>query len=467
MRSGLPTVSDALSPRPVAVQIDKVSKRYLLRRNQAHSIKERFLALTDTSRREYSEDLWALRQVSLTIRAGEAVAFVGRNGSGKSTLLKLVAGITAPTQGDVLVTRGARIGTMIELGIGFHGELSARENVYLNAAVHGLSREAIDAVYPDVVAYSGLENFMEQPVKNFSSGMHMRLGFAVAVNLQPDVLLLDEVFAVGDADFQQRCLATMRTFRDRGGTLLFVSHSPDAVRQICDRACVLDSGALVFDGPVDQGLAAYAALAAQHGEALPGAGARSAPDAVEPWYRQAMGGAWDAIGEWTLKFLKAEGLRPDQFMLDVGCGSLPVARHLLAYMDPSHYWGFDINRELFNAGVMSELAPLGIDPARGHFILNDRFDLQESPYGFDVAIAHSFLARLLAEQVGPCLAAVLGHMPPGGRFYLAVGPPGPDGSSSPMSALVARLAAGLGARVETRPGAGHPRGDEMMVLVKP
>jgi ABC-type polysaccharide/polyol phosphate transport system ATPase subunit len=465
MKIGLPKVSDATAP--IVVSIAGVSKRFTLRRNQSHSIKESFLALMDASRREFSEDLWALRKVSLTIRAGEAVAFVGRNGSGKSTLLKLVAGITAPTEGDVLVTRGARIGTMIELGIGFHGELSARENVYLNAAIHGLSQEAIDEIYPQVVAYSGLENFMEQPVKNFSSGMHMRLGFAVAVNLKPDVLLLDEVFAVGDADFQQRCLLTMRTFREQGGTLLFVSHSPDAVRQICDRACVLDSGALVFDGPVEQGLSAYAALAASHGEVLPGAGARSTPGATEPWHRMAMGGAWDDVGAWARRFLLAEGLRRDQFLLDVGCGSLPVAQHLLPYMDVSHYWGFDTSRELFNAGVMHELNPRGIDPARGHFIINERFDLSECPYGFDVALAHSFLPRLLPDQVGPLLSAVIGHMPSGGRFYLAVGVPRLDGGHAPMGALVQQLADVIGVRVETRPDAGHPRGDEMMVLVKP
>lgn len=461
-------MSDPLTPPapPVVVRIDQVSKRFVLRHNEARSIKERFLALTDSSRREFTEDLWALRNVSLTIRAGESVAFVGRNGSGKSTLLRLIAGIDLPTHGQVLIRRQARVVTMIELGIGFHGELSARENVYLNAAVHGLTRAEIDAIYPAIVEYSGLGNFMDQAVKNFSSGMHMRLGFAVAVNLQPDVLLLDEVFAVGDADFQRRCLKTMEAFRARGGTLVFVSHSPDAVKQICDRACVLDSGALVFDGPAEEGLREYSALAASHGEVLPGADTRPGPEAVLPWHRVVMGGAWEAMGDWALEFLQREGLQPSQFVLDAGCGSLAVARRLLPFMEPGHYWGYDMNRELFNAGVMLELSPLGIDPARGHFVINDRFDLHESPHTFDMAIAHSLLPRLLEEQVGPCLAGVLEHLRPGGRLYLAVGARGQDGARSPMGDLVARLADDMGVRIESRPDAGHPRGDEMMVLVR-
>jgi len=452
---------------PIAVQCEAVSKRFVLRHNAAGSIKERMLALTDRSRRETTEELWALRQVSLTIRAGEAVAFVGRNGSGKSTLLKLVAGITTPTSGRVLVQRGSRIGTMIELGIGFHGELSARDNVYLNAAIHGLSHAQIDAIYPAVVEYSGLGHFMDQPVRNFSSGMHMRLGFAVAVQLKPDVLLLDEVFAVGDAEFQRRCLQTMQEFRAQGGTLLFVSHAPDAVRQICDRAVVLDSGAVLFDGPVEEGLATYTALAAQHGDALPGATARGTATGTEPWYQAVIGGHWEAVGDWAFDFLRAEGLTPDQFFLDVGCGSLPVARRLLPYMQPSRYWGHDPSREIFNAGVLQELVPRGIDPARGHFLINDHFDLSECPYGFDVALAHSFLPRLLPDQVGPCLSAVLAQMPSGGRFYVAVGPRTSTGGRSAMGLLVEQLARTIGVPVETRPDAAHPRGDEMMVLIKP
>lgn len=243
---------------PTVVRLNGVSKRFLIRENAAHSLKEHALAIVQPSRRERTRELWALRDVSLDIRAGEAVAFMGRNGSGKSSLLRLVAGITTPTTGDVLVRRDARIGTMIELGIGFHGELSARDNVYLNAAIHGLTQQEIDEIYPAVMDYAGLAPFADQPVKNFSSGMHMRLGFAVAVQLKPDVLLLDEVFAVGDAEFQQRCIRTMQDFLAGGGTLLFVSHEPESVRMMCTRAVLLDAGRVICDATVDEALTTYA-----------------------------------------------------------------------------------------------------------------------------------------------------------------------------------------------------------------
>jgi ABC-type polysaccharide/polyol phosphate transport system ATPase subunit len=149
---------------------------------------------------------------------------------------------------------------MIELGVGFHGELTARENVFLNASIHGLGRKEIEALYPSIVAYSGLDHFMDVPLKTFSSGMHMRLGFAIAANLDPDILLLDEIFAVGDADFQEQCLRTVEDFQRRDKTILFVSHAPAAVRAICRRVLVLEHGRLLFDGPVDEGLEFYAGL---------------------------------------------------------------------------------------------------------------------------------------------------------------------------------------------------------------
>jgi ABC-2 type transport system ATP-binding protein/lipopolysaccharide transport system ATP-binding protein len=244
---------------PVIVA-ENLSKRFILRHNHAGELKVRFLGLFDQSKRETLEEFWALQGVSVTIGRGEAVGVVGRNGSGKSTFLKLVAGLHRPTSGRLLVARGARIGTMIELGVGFHGELTGEENVYLNTSIYGLSRADTEAIYPDIVAYSGLEHFMDVPIKNYSSGMHVRLGFAVAAKLNPDILLLDEVFAVGDADFQQQCIDTITDFRASGRTIFFVSHSPDAVRRICHRLLVLEHGRLRFDGDVEEGLNFYTRL---------------------------------------------------------------------------------------------------------------------------------------------------------------------------------------------------------------
>ncbi len=243
-----------------AIIAEDLSKRFLLRHNRAGELKVRFLGLFHKHKRETIEEFWALRGVSASIAHGESVAIVGRNGSGKSTFLKLVAGLHRPTSGRLLMARHARIGTMIELGVGFHPELTGQENVLLNTSIHGLSRAQTEAIYAAIVEYSGLEHFMDVPIKNYSSGMHMRLGFAIAANLDPDILLLDEVFAVGDADFQDRCKRTVADFQDRGKTILFVSHSPEAVRSICSRVLVLEHGHLVFDGDVDEGLAFYAQL---------------------------------------------------------------------------------------------------------------------------------------------------------------------------------------------------------------
>jgi ABC-type polysaccharide/polyol phosphate transport system ATPase subunit len=239
------------------IEAQSVSKRFHLRHNASAELKVRFLSLLHPGKRQLVEEFWALKGVSLDIERGDAVGLVGRNGSGKSTLLKLVAGIHRPTTGRLLVASGARICSMIELGVGFHPELSGRENVILSASIHGLSRAEIDHIFERVVAYSGLEHFIDVPIKNYSSGMHMRLGFAIAANLNPDVLLLDEIFAVGDADFQQRCIATVHSFIEQGKTIIFVSHSPAAIRSVCRRVCVLEQGELVFDGNVDGGLQFY------------------------------------------------------------------------------------------------------------------------------------------------------------------------------------------------------------------
>lgn len=244
----------------VVLAAQEVSKHFHLRHNRNMALKTRFLALFHPAERETVEEFWALRDVSLTVRRGESIGIIGRNGSGKSTFLKLVAGLQRPTTGHLFVRRDTRIGTMIELGIGFHPELTGRENFRMSTSIYGFSRREIDAFYPKVVAYSGLEHFMDVPIKNYSSGMRMRLGFAIAVHLEADLLLLDEIFAVGDAEFQKQCAATLHGLIRQGKTILFVSHSPDLIRQICGRVAVLDHGRLLFDGDVEGGLGHYQAL---------------------------------------------------------------------------------------------------------------------------------------------------------------------------------------------------------------
>ena len=222
-----------------------VSKRFRTHAQRATSLKERLVA----RRTEASEDFWALRDIDLTIGSGTTVGLIGANGGGKSTLLKVLAGILQPTEGSVRVD--GRIASLLELGAGFNGELTGRENVYLNASLLGLSRRETDALFDDIVEFSEIGEFIDNQVKHYSSGMYVRLGFAVAVHVDPDVLLVDEVLAVGDEHFQRKCIAKIQEFQTEGRTILFVSHSLDLVENLCTRGVVLDHGRVVFDGEPD------------------------------------------------------------------------------------------------------------------------------------------------------------------------------------------------------------------------
>jgi len=205
-------------------------------------------------------DVWALRDVSFAVEPGSAVGLVGRNGSGKTTLLRLLSGIVKPTSGDVAV--GGLVGSLLELGAGFHPDLTGRENVYLNGSIHGLRRAAIREKLDEIVTFAGLEEFIDLPVRTYSSGMYMRLGFAIASHIEADVLLLDEVFAVGDEAFQRKCFGKIFEFKQRGGTIVFVSHDAGAVERLCDRAVLLSGGLVAFDGPTHEAVVAYRRLLA-------------------------------------------------------------------------------------------------------------------------------------------------------------------------------------------------------------
>jgi ABC-2 type transport system ATP-binding protein len=220
-----------------AIEVRDVSKRFRIYREKPTSLKQRLL--TSRSR---AEDFWALRDVALAVGEGSTFGLIGHNGSGKTTLLKCVAGILRPTSGAIL-QRG-RLAALLELGAGFHPELTGRENVYLNASFLGLSRRQTDAAFDDIVAFAELERFIDTEVKFYSSGMLVRLGFAVAVHVEPDVLLIDEVLAVGDEAFQAKCLNRVREFQREGRTIVLVTHALDTVTEICDRAAMLHHGEL-------------------------------------------------------------------------------------------------------------------------------------------------------------------------------------------------------------------------------
>ena len=225
-----------------AIKVEGVSKRFRLYHEKYTSLKERVIHF---GRIPY-EEFWALRDIELDIKEGETVGLLGHNGSGKSTLLKCMAGILQPTFGEITV-RG-RIAALLELGAGFHPELTGRENVFLNASILGMPKKEIEKRFDEIVAFAELEQFIDNQVKHYSSGMYVRLGFAVAVNMDPEILLVDEVLAVGDEAFQRKCLERVRRFQKEGRTIVFVTHAADLVRQICDRAAVLDHGNMVAVG---------------------------------------------------------------------------------------------------------------------------------------------------------------------------------------------------------------------------
>ncbi|MDT7808399.1 MAG: lipopolysaccharide transport system ATP-binding protein [Acidobacteriota bacterium] len=242
---------------PVVVRVENVSKRYRIgalhpgydsfREALAGAVAARLRRLKRGGNDGRSETLWALSEVNLEVRRGEILGIVGRNGAGKSTLLKILSRITRPTAGEVEIF--GRVGSLLEVGTGFHPDLTGRENIYLNGAILGMRKVEIENKFDEIVAFSELERFVETPVKFYSSGMYVRLAFSVAAHLEPEVLIMDEVLAVGDMAFQQKCLDKMHEIRQQGRTIFFVSHNLPAVTRLCKRAILLEAGRLVAEGP--------------------------------------------------------------------------------------------------------------------------------------------------------------------------------------------------------------------------
>lgn len=232
----------------VLISLTGVSKRFVLHKDK--SVKERLLYFQD--RKKARSDFWALKDVSIEVEQGQTVGIIGHNGSGKSTLLKVMGGIIDPSNGSV--RRRGRVAALLELGAGFHMDLTGRENVYINAAILGMSTAETDSVFHDILEFSGIGEFIDTQVKFYSSGMYVRLAFGVAVYSDPDLLLVDEVLAVGDEPFQLKCMNKIREFQREGRTIVLVSHSAEQVAEVCTRAVVLDAGEVVHDGDVGEGI---------------------------------------------------------------------------------------------------------------------------------------------------------------------------------------------------------------------
>jgi lipopolysaccharide transport system ATP-binding protein len=245
------------------IRCDGISKRYVLgTRVAGRTLRDAIAgAVSDPLRRRERSDrqhrppLWALRDVSLEVAEGDLLALIGRNGAGKSTLLKILARITEPTSGQARI-RG-RLGSLLEVGTGFHGELTGRENIYLNGAILGMRRREIERRFDEIVDFSEVERFLDTPLKRYSSGMTVRLAFAVAAHLEPEILLVDEVLAVGDVGFQRKCIGKMSAVANEGRTIVFVSHNMAVIQSLCKRGIVLEEGAVAIDAPIDEAVSAY------------------------------------------------------------------------------------------------------------------------------------------------------------------------------------------------------------------
>jgi ABC-type polysaccharide/polyol phosphate transport system ATPase subunit len=230
-----------------AIEFRDVSRRFVLHHEHRASFQDWFIGLVRS--RGNAEEFWAVRDVTFGVRRGETIGLVGRNGAGKSTLLKLVTRILEPSSGKVLVN--GRTYAMLELGAGFHPELSGRDNIYLNGSLYGFSRKEMSDKYRQIVAFSELERFVDTPVKHYSSGMFARLGFGIAVSMEPEILVIDEVLAVGDSSFQEKCLKALEELKARGTTILFVSHDAEMIRSFCDRAALMVDGHMIDIGPAN------------------------------------------------------------------------------------------------------------------------------------------------------------------------------------------------------------------------
>lgn len=237
-----------------AILVNHVTKKFKVYYDKANTLKERIVFWN----RKKPEERTVLEDINLKIKKGESVALIGVNGSGKSTLLKLMTKIIYPTKGKI--TTHGKLTSLLELGAGFHQDFTGRENIYFNASIFGLTKKEIDAKLDDIIKFSELEEFIDNPVRTYSSGMYMRLAFAVAINVEADIILIDEILAVGDQHFQEKCFAKLHELKESGKTIVIVSHSLDSVKDLCDRAVWIYEGHIKEDGPTEKVVKDYLEL---------------------------------------------------------------------------------------------------------------------------------------------------------------------------------------------------------------
>jgi ABC-type polysaccharide/polyol phosphate transport system ATPase subunit len=341
--------------------VQGASRRFRVHARDTRTLKELFVVRGRTA----GQDVWALRDITFDIDPGEAVGLIGRNGSGKSTLLRLVAGIIKPTGGRV--EAAGRVGSLLELGAGFHPDFTGRENVFLNGSIQGLRRAQIRERFDEIVAFAEIEDAIDRPVRTYSSGMTMRLGFAIAAFLDADVLLLDEVFAVGDESFQRKCFGVISRFKENGGTIVFVSHDAAAVERLCLRSVLLAGGEIAFDGPTHEAIVRYRRLLA---------------DDLDPAERGAGLREWGS-GEAEISDVRLRGADGDeraQFLAGEAL-ALEVALTVHASLTPPRlHLELRDDSGLLVADDAVDTAPLGVTGAPGRHVL--RLQVSELPLAF-------------------------------------------------------------------------------------
>lgn len=386
------TPSSRAELRPIVVEVIDVSKRFTVRKDS--SLKERVVTLGRAGRR-HREAYWALNDVSAQIRAGSTIGLIGHNGSGKSTLLKVIGGIIQPTSGEVL-QRG-RVAALLELGAGFHPDLTGRENVFLNASLLGLSRDETEERFGDILDFSGIGDFIDTQVKFYSSGMYVRLAFAVAVHTDPDILLVDEVLAVGDEQFQKKCMDTIRRFQEEGRSIIFVSHSLDQVQDLCDRVLLLDHGKVVYDGIPETAIERFRELLA------------------------AEGGDGDQSNQMSqsMKVLSAEVCDTNgKVVEELTCGDPFVVRIHVEATEPIEQWAVGFSIDTIHGSMVlasnTDLVERKLEPLKGErtieFVVDDarlgtgEYVVNANVIGMSPLAAHSLESASQFEVVGSRLS---------------------------------------------------------------